>query len=402
LLQTLLFDMSAGVSGDMALGGLFALGFEPEVLNAPLRALGLPASVSAETVSVHGLKAVRARVSCHEAHPPHRGLKDFLGLLDQLEALKENSVPPIVKDTASRVFRHLAQAEAEIHGIAVEKVHFHEIGGLDTFVDVLGVVLGLHALGIERCFATPFPFGCGTIAMEHGVLPEPAPATLLLTRGFSSFRTGWEGEHCTPTGAALVTTLAQPVDPEWTAVLTAVGYGAGSRNPADRANVLRLCTYHETDAGDAAFQVCQIECNLDNATPEQLAYTVERLLEAGSLDAWQEPIVMKKGRAAVKLCALAPWTLRDEVLRVFAAETPAGGIRWFPVRRNVGFKQTLQAETEFGTIEAKEVTFSAWNIRRAHGEYESVRVAARKHGVPLRTVQAAANEALLRSLREKL
>jgi len=386
--------MSAGVSGDMALGGLFALGFDPEILNARLRALDLGASVSSESVSVHGLKAARARVSCHEIHPPHRGLKDFLGLLDRLEKLKEDSVPAIVKDTAARVFRHLAQAEAEIHGIAVEKVHFHEIGGMDTFVDILGVVLGLHVLGIERCFATPFPFGRGAIVMEHGVLPEPAPATLLLTRGFPSFRTGWEGEHCTPTGAALVTALAQPVDPEWTAVLTAVGYGAGSRNPPDRANVLRLCTYQETDAGDATFQVCQIECNLDNATPEQLAYAVERLFEAGSLDAWQEPIVMKKGRAAVKLCALASWTLREEVLRVFAAETPSGGVRWFPVRRNVGLKQTLQVETEFGTIDAKKVTFSAWSIRRARGEYDSIRLAARKHGVPFRTVQAAADEAL--------
>ena len=386
--------MSAGVSGDMALGGLFALGFDPEVLNIPLRTLGLRVSVQADAVSVHGLNAVRAHVLSNESHPPHRGLNNFLGFLEKLD---DSLVPKSVKETAARAFRRLAEAEAEIHGISVEKVHFHEIGGLDTFVDVLGVMLGLHVLGIEKCYATPFPFGRGMIAMEHGVLPEPAPATLLLTRGFPSFRTGYEGEHCTPTGAVLVTTLAQPVDPEWTAVLTGVGYGAGSRNPSDRANVLRLCTYQETEATDAAFQACQIECNLDNATPEQLAYTVERLLEAGSMDVWQEPIVMKKGRAAVKLCALAPWALRDEVMRIFAAETPTGGLRWFPVHRNVGSKRVLQAHTEFGSIEAKEVTFTAWNVRRAYGEYESIRLAARKHGVSLRTVQSATDEALARS-----
>ncbi len=380
--------MSAGVSGDMILGGLFALGFDPEILNAVLRETKLPASVYSETVMVHGVKSMRVRVLCLEANPPHRGLKDFLSLLEK------NRLPPAVEKTAENIFRRLAEAEAEIHGIPIEEVHFHEIGGLDTFVDVLGAVLGMQHLGVEKCLATPFPFGRGSLKIAHGVLPEPAPATLLLTRGFPSFRTGWEGEHCTPTGAAIVTTVAQPVTPEWTSILNAVGQGAGSRDPVDRANVLRLCLYDETTAADAAFQMCQIECNLDNATPEQVAYAVECLFAAGCLDAWQESIVMKKGRLGVKLSALATPTLRDEAMRIIATETPAGGLRWFPVRRHVSHKKSANIDTGFGAVEAKEIVFPAWGLQRVQPEYESLRTTAKEKSVPLRKVQEAATESM--------
>jgi uncharacterized protein (DUF111 family) len=177
------------------------------------------------------------------------------------------------------------------------------------------------------------------------------------------------------------------VTSDWKAVLTAVGYGAGTREYSNRANVLRLCVYEHSNFSDSEHEFYQIECNLDNSTPEQVAYAAERLLEAGCADAWQESLVMKKGRAGTKLCALTDGRHREAALRIVAAETPAGGLRWFPVRRVVGRKSFREVETEAGRVAAKDVEFPVFGVWKAGAEYDSARGLARRTGVPLRKIQ---------------
>lgn len=382
----LLFDMQTGVSGDMILGALFDLGLDFGAWKARMEGLRLPGvTPSIRKVLKHGIAATKFDVSLPHEHA-HRGLPEIRSILSQ------SSLPDPVKEKSLRIFTRLAEVEAEIHGSKIEEVHFHELGALDAIVDIAGACLGFEMLGVTGFLCTPFTFGSGVVATAHGAMSVPVPATLALTRGFPSVRTGLTGELCTPTGAAVVTTLSRPVSPSWRGVLQRHGYGAGTRDLPDRANVLRLCLLEEenesTRAGaDRAGEsgLYQVECNLDNMTPELLAFAVEKLFDAGCKDVWQEPIVMKKSRAAVKLCALAEAADLDKALSAIADETATGGMRWFPVRRWVAEKGSARAETRFGTVELKRIAFPGKPARYSP-EFESCRKLALAAGVPLQEV----------------
>lgn len=371
--------MRTGVSGDMILGALFDLGLDFGDWKARMGALGLPGvTLGAEKVLKHGISATRFTVSAPDpAH--HRGLHEIRTLLEASE------LPERAKARALAVFARLADAEAAIHGIPVEQVHFHEVGALDAIVDIAGACLGFEMLGVEEFFTTPFTFGTGTVKSAHGLLAVPVPATLALSRGFPSLRTDLPGELCTPTGAAVITALSRRVPDGWAGTLRAHGYGAGRRDLPGIANVLRICLMDAPSGADAGCEVFQVECNLDNMAPEVMAYAVERLFEAGCKDAWQEPIFMKKNRSAVKLCALAEAPDLERALSVLAAETSTGGLRWFPVRRLVARKGKRTAETRYGTVDLKEVRFPG-KPPRLTPEYESCRKLALLAGVPLQNV----------------
>lgn len=387
-MPTLLFDMHTGVSGDMILGALFDLGLDFDAWKARMDGLKLPGlSMQAAKVNKGGLMATRFLVEVPDGHS-HRGLSDIRAVLAASE------LPAAVQAKAMEVFSRLAEAEAGIHGLPVEQVHFHEVGALDAIVDVAGACLGFAMLGIDAFYTTPFTFGNGTVRSAHGLLPVPVPATVALSRGFPSVRTRLQGELCTPTGTALVTTFAKPVPEGWAGTLRAVGYGAGGKDLPGTANVLRLCLMDAGAGGakDGSGEVFQVECNLDNMAPELLGYAVERLFAAGCKDAWQEPIHMKKNRSAVKLCALAEASDLDRVLGVLAAETATGGMRWFPVRRWVGEKGMRKVGTRFGELEMKEVGFKG-QAARLTPEFESCRSAALAHGVSLQEVYRAAQAA---------
>lgn len=389
----LLFDMHTGASGDMILGALFDLGLGFDAWKAGMRGLLLPGvEVSAEKVRKHGIMATRFRVQVPDGQP-HRGLGEIRALL------RAAGLPAAAEERALAVFGRLAEVEAGIHGVPVEQVHFHEVGALDALVDVAGACLGFEMLGVDGWYTTPFTFGAGTVRTAHGTLAVPVPATLALSRGFPSVRTGLPGELCTPTGTAIITAFAAPVPPGWVGVLRAEGYGAGTRDLPGTANVLRLCLMDGPVPGEAGSGAApgdmrepglfQVECNLDNMAPELLGYAVERLFDAGCKDAWQEPIHMKKNRSAVKLCALVEAPDLDRVLSVVAAETSTGGMRWFPVRRWVGDKAVRLVETPFGAVEMKEVRFPG-RPARLTPEYESCRALALAAGAPLQDVYRAA------------
>jgi uncharacterized protein (TIGR00299 family) protein len=385
--------MQTGVSGDMILGALFDLGLDFSEWRARMDGLRL-AGVKMEIRKVmkHGLSATKFDVEV----PPdqaHRGLPEIRGIIAQA------SLPEAVKEKAVRVFSRLAEVEAQIHGQPVERVHFHELGALDAIVDIVGACLGFDMLGVTGFLCTPLTFGAGTVSAAHGRMAVPVPATLALSRGFPSVRTGLPGELCTPTGAALVTTLSQPVSSSWQGVLERHGYGAGTRDLPDRPNVLRLCLMRERETGAAGSpgmqglcEAYQVECNLDNMAPELIAFAAEKLFDAGCRDVWQEPIHMKKNRAAVKLCALVEPDDLDRALSVIAEETATGGMRWFPVKRWVAEKGAAEAPTPFGPVALKKIAFPGKPARYSP-EFESCRRVAEASGAPLMDVYRAAQAA---------
>ncbi|MEO6097285.1 MAG: nickel pincer cofactor biosynthesis protein LarC [Fibrobacteria bacterium] len=378
----LLFDMQTGVSGDMILGALFDLGLDFEAWKKHIASLGIAGlSVSRERVSKQGLMATHVRIGT-PAENAHRGLPQIRAIIDA------SAVPAKAKSDAVAVFTRLAEAEAGIHGIPIEQVHFHEVGALDAIVDIVGACVGFGMLSITEFYTTPFTFGSGTVQARHGTLSVPVPATLALSRGFPSLRTGLPGELCTPTGAAVISTLAKPLPAGWIGSVTRTGYGAGARDLPGIANVLRICLMDATTPSGAREDMFQVECNLDNMTPEVLGYVTEKLLAAGCKDAWQEPILMKKNRAAVKVCALADRSELDAVLSLIAGETATGGVRYFPVRRLVAAKSFETVITRYGEVEVKKSVFPGTGAPRPRytPEYESCRRLAEAAAAPLQEV----------------
>lgn len=407
----LLFDMQTGVAGDMILGALFDAGLDFDAWKARMQGLRLAGvELSIEKVRKHGLMATRFHAQVPDSRH-HRGLAEIRSLIEAAD------LPGRTAAGALSVFGRLAEAEAAIHGVPIESVHFHEVGALDAIVDVVGACLGFEMLAVDGFYTTPFTFGSGTVRTAHGELAVPVPATLALSRGFPSVRTGLRGELCTPTGTALITAFAEPVPARWAGVLRAEGYGAGSKDLPGMANVLRICLMDDIpgtgrddvpeagreapgpgamasgagpgEGGTGDSGLFQVECNLDNMAPELLGYALERLFEAGCKDAWQESIQMKKNRSAVKLCALVEAPDLDRVLSVVAAETSTGGMRWFPVRRWVARKGSRRVDTPYGSVEMKEVAFPGLPPRLTP-EYESCRTLALRANAPLQDVYRAA------------
>lgn len=399
----LLFDLQTGVSGDMILAALFDLGLDFTAWRERMQGLGLPEiGLHRRKVVKQGLSATAFSVEA-PVETRHRRLSDIRRLIEA------SSLPEQVKGDAMRVFTRLGRAEAEVHGTSIEDVHFHEVGALDSLVDILGACLGFSMLGITSFETTPFPVGFGQVKTAHGIMSEPVPAVVSLTRGFPVRRIDLAGELCTPTGAALVTTFAGPWRPGALFQAERVGYGAGTRDYPDRANVLRLLLGRreaegrrtwsaEGGAGNAdpfpgGEEVYQVECNLDDMPPYLLSHAAARLLKAGCLDVWQEPIVMKKGRSAVKLAALVPAAGLETALRLIARETTAGGMRFHRVERFIAAKASGEIGTRFGAIATKVIDFGSLGRREAP-EFDSLRAAAETKGLPLLEVYRESLRAL--------
>ena len=338
-------DCSSGVSGDKLLGALIDAGFDPQRLRTALDAIGLTAvSVLIERRASRGVAAVGVEVA--EPGAPRRSWRDLVALL------ADAPLPAPVLARAHTTLEALARAEARVHGVDIDDVHFHEIGAADTLVDVLGVALALHDLGIERLTASPVAVGHGTVETEHGMLPVPAPATALLLEGVPIVPGPSAGELTTPTGAALLHACADGFGPPGPMTLRRTGAGCGTLD-IGVPNVCRLLLgeplTHERDRED----VVVLESNIDHLTPEELAIAAERLRHAGALDVWQTPIVMKKGRAAVMLSALAAATEAVALAERMIAETGTLGVRVLPAWRLVADREVAEVETSLGSARFK-------------------------------------------------
>lgn len=381
----LIFDPFAGVSGDMILGGLVDLGLPADWLRSFVESLGLGAAVEIDRVDRGGIDCVQVTFRIPDGQED-RHLADVLEILDAAE------LDPVVRHRAESVFRRLAEVEAAVHGVTVERVHFHEVGALDSILDVLCAVAGVRELDVGRCYVRPVGVGTGTIAMDHGPYPLPAPATARLLEGLPVRETGYAQECTTPTGAALVAELTGGARPPTDAVYGRSGFGAGSRDPEGRPNCLRLieCRTAEGDGpwgGASGRAVYALQADIDDLSPEYVAAARDAVMQAGALDVSLLRIDMKKGRPGVRLEALATEASLSGVLGAFFVGTSTIGVRYWRVERAVLERAEELAEWRGHGIRMKRVTLPDGTTRRKP-EYEDVAAAARAEGLTPYEVRA--------------
>ena len=326
----------------------------------------------------------------HRHHHDHRNLREIEAILDQ------SGLPGDVIGKAKEVFLTIARAEAKVHGTTVEKIHFHEVGAIDTIIDVVGNILALRYLGIEKIFTAPVNTGFGFVQCAHGQMPVPAPATAELLQELPHYRGTVAKEMTTPTGAALLKVLAVPVSDVPSGFIgKAVGYGAGTRD-VSIPNVLRINVGVLDEApvfsGGNHYQedtLLILECNLDDINPEILPYVMEKLLDAGALDVWLQPILMKKGRPGQMLKVLCRSEKQDILQQIIFMETTTLGIRSYPVKRISLERRWKMVETSWGSVRVKEGLMNG-KVVNAAPEFEDCRKLAEQSGQPLKTVEAAA------------
>ncbi len=372
-------DCASGVSGDMLLGALVDAGAELATIQRGIDSLGLAGvRLSVRDVKKQSFRAAKLAVEFQPEHA-HRHLHHITAMIDQAAA-----IPPAAKELARRVFTRLGQAEAKVHGAEIEKVHFHEVGAVDSIADIVGCAIGWTLLGIEQAIASPIPTGRGYVQIAHGRCAIPAPATAELLVGAPLAEVDVEGELTTPTGAALVTTLAAGFGPLPAMRVERIGYGAGEKD-FPQANLLRLLVGQADGRSPAAEQVWQLVTNLDDATGELVAHTADRLREAGALDVYLTPVQMKKGRPGVVLSVLCTASLRRELERIIFAESTTLGVRSWPVERTTLERTKHTVDTPWGQVEGVLVELEGGR-RRFAPEFESVRRAADLHGVSLQRV----------------
>jgi uncharacterized protein (TIGR00299 family) protein len=297
-----------------------------------------------------------------------------------------------VKRDAKAVFQRLGEAEASVHGTSIEKVHFHEVGAVDSICDIVGACFAIDALAVETIHCSAVNVGSGTVKAEHGVMPVPAPATAALLKGIPIYSRGPEMELTTPTGAALVATLSSSFGALPPIKILASGYGAGDRDFPEHANVLRVLIGETTNAPEST-TVSVIEANIDDSTPEVLGYAMERLLEAGALDVTLTPLVMKKNRPGTLLRVIAKPEDRETLAALIMAETSTLGLRLYGAERRVQKRKIVSVKTPHGEVRVK-VTEGGYAP-----EYEDCRRIAREKSVPLRQILSEASFAYLKSIR---
>jgi uncharacterized protein (TIGR00299 family) protein len=410
------FDCFSGISGDMVLGALVDAGVDPEALSIELAKLKLDEftlrfekatkhSISGTHVVVetgdliedsheHNDSPSKPHTTAHShhthdhghdhahhnhshTHGPSRHLSDIFAILDN------SDLEVVIIDRAKRIFDRLAAAEAKVHNTAKDQVHLHEVSGIDAIVDIVGAVAGLHLLEVDEIHASPLSLGGGFVRCAHGLMPVPAPGTMELLCGVPIRQTEIRKELVTPTGAAIITTLADGFGtmPEMT--INRIGYGAGTRNLEEQPNLLRLCLgKKKTVERD---QVCVIETNLDDMSPEIAGYLMEQLFERGALDVFMTPIFMKKGRPATKLSVLSTPTLRDALSEMLLVETTTFGVRCYTVDRLKLTRDFVDIQTRWGTVRAK-CGYLDNQLIKTVPEYEDCKRFAEQHGIPLRKV----------------
>ena len=390
------FDCIAGISGDMTLGALIDAGVDFETLKGELSKLPLERfDIDLEEIETHGIHAMRVIVTAPSASVI-RTYASIRALLDDAD------LPPEALQIAQRIFRKLAEAEARVHRKEVDLVTFHEVGAVDSIVDITGTALGLAMLGIERTFASPVPTGLGMAKTEHGAMPIPAPAVVELLRGAPLYSMGVPVELVTPTGAAILAAMVEGYGEIPAMRIDAVGYGAGTQK-LEFPNVLRIMVGDEEPTASAAHAAAGrtgeivLETNVDDLNPELYEYILEQLLAAGAQDAWLTPIVMKKSRPAVTLSVLCSPRHEETIEGILFRETGTLGIRAGAVTKRALEREMVKVETSHGPVAVKIGTFEGRRVTVAP-EYEDCARVARDAGVPAREIY----EEAVRLVREEL
>ncbi len=391
------FDCFSGISGDMTLGALVDLGVPVEWLMDQLSSMPLENfDVTVTPAHRNGIHAKLVNVEVFD----NKTSRNF----SQIRTLIKNSpLTDTVKSTSLQIFQKLAEAEARIHSCSPDEVHFHEVGGIDAVVDIVGTALGLEYLAIKKIIASPIPLGKGFVTCSHGKLPVPAPATLGILKDVPVYGTTIPHELVTPTGAAIITALAQGFGAMPDMVIKKIGYGAGQRDLADRPNLLRIIQGNVSQTATEMPEELQedqieiIETSIDDMNPELFGHLMERLFEDGALDVYWIPIYMKKNRPGTMLQVLCKHDRRDILIQRILSETTTLGVRYYESRRRLLWRDQLEIETSYGKIAVKRVKDPHGNIRIIP-EYEVCQKIAREHDLPLRIVyDTVAREAAVKN-----
>ncbi len=406
--KILYFDAFNGAAGDMILGALVDMGMPVSFLTEELRKLALsPYEIKVEKVSREGLSATDLKVVCrkpeghsHEGNGhKHRGHHHFGEIRD---LILESGLDEWVKNTSVSIFTRLAEAEAKVHGSTVESVHFHEVGAIDSIVDIVGSCIGFRFFGIEKFAASPLELGGGVVTFSHGTWPVPAPATAELVKGFPVRIGGAEVEMTTPTGAAIVTSLAsKQVMPE-AFEIEKIGMGAGDRVINGIPNMLRLIfgkSPENLEAGkvlenrvdQAMDKVVVLEINIDDMLPEDSGYFMEKAFEEGALDVFFTPVFMKKNRPAIQVTVLSPLEKEEHLVNLIFSETTSLGIRRTVTERYILERETLSVDSEFGQVRFKRGFYRGKTLILSP-EFEDLKTIARENNLSLKEARFKINK----------
>jgi pyridinium-3,5-bisthiocarboxylic acid mononucleotide nickel chelatase len=377
------FDCFSGISGDMTLGALVDAGLPIEVLRSELAKLGLPGyALSSEKVRRSGLSATKVQVILDEKVQPARHLSDIQKIING------SFLSPAVKQKSLSIFQRLAEVEAKVHGTTPEKVHFHEVGAVDALVDIVGSVIGLEHLGITEIIGSPLNVGSGTVHTAHGKLPVPAPATAELLREIPLYSSSVTFELTTPTGAAIISTLASSFGPLPQMKVRSIAYGAGNKDIPGQPNVLRLLLGELLPAYDEDMSMV-IETNIDDMNPQLYDHLIEKLLAQGAQDVYLTPIIMKKGRPGILLSVLTDRLQSDAMLDILFRETTSIGVRIQETGRKKLQREIREVETAYGKVRVK-VSRRGEEVLTVTPEYEDCKKLAEEKQVPLKQVMEEA------------
>jgi len=375
------FDCFSGISGDMTLGALVDAGCSVDYLHAELRSLQVPGwDLTAEKVWKNGMAATYVKVTTQD-QLKHRSLSAIL------EILQKSQLVPQVRERVAAIFTKLGEAEARVHDVPLEKIHFHEVGAVDAIVDIVGACIGFHTLGIEKFACSALNVGGGSAKMAHGVLPVPAPATANLLQGKPTYSNGVQKELVTPTGAAIVATLCDSFGPQPAMSVSAIGYGAGTADLEGQPNVVRIMVGETPEKTVAGFdeEIAVIEANLDDMNPQIYGYFLEKALGAGALDVYTTPVQMKKNRPGTLLTVLCKPQDTNTLMSLIFAETTTFGARTYRAQRRTLPRDFVNVATAFGDVRIK---ISRVNGRILHvaPEYDDCCKLAVEKNVPLQRV----------------
>ncbi|MDP3296394.1 MAG: nickel pincer cofactor biosynthesis protein LarC [Thermodesulfovibrionia bacterium] len=403
------FNCSSGISGDMILGALVDAGLPPQKLKKSLSRLPITGyKLNIKKVKRAGIQATKVNVEIHASRITHHAVQKWK---DIEKIIKNSTLSDEIKQKGLRIFKRLFEAEAKVHGERFEDIHLHELGAIDCIIDVFGTLIGIDILGIKKIYSSPLNLGSGTIKTGHGILPVPAPATAELLKNVPVYSSDINFELTTPTGAVLISTLADSFGPMPDMQISKIGTGAGSKDFKKQPNVLRVFIGEETEntppchsresrnpeknkldscfrrndenqGGFSEQKITIIETNIDDMNPQIYEYIMEKLFKAGALDVFLTQVIMKKGRPGIKLTALCSEDKRDELIEIILKETTSIGVRFYETQRKILQRTIESVDTKFGKIKVKISRLGA-DMVKITPEYEDCKKIAKKFNIPL-------------------
>lgn len=399
-MRILYYDCFSGISGDMNLGAMIDIGVDRDYLIEELSKLELHEySIEVTEDNRKGITGTRVDVILKEHHHDHEEHNHHhRNFNDIKEIIEGSSINDNVKKLSLDIFKKVAEAEAKVHGKPVEEVHFHEVGAVDSIVDIVGAAICLDYLKVDKVMASPVETGSGFVKCAHGVLPVPAPATAEILKGVALRSSGIPFEATTPTGAAILRTIVDKFTDAKDFKIIKIGYGIGHKDEGDIPNVLRVFIGEKGESIEQSMDTIKerafmIECNIDDMNPENYDYIMEQLFKEGVMDAFLTPIIMKKGRPAVKISVLCEETVLARVERILLSETSTLGVRKFQVEKNMLKREIFTVDTVYGTVRVKSAYFNGKRVK-SKPEYEDCKKIAIEKGIPIGRVYEEINRKL--------